>query len=87
MPHNEKGQYKADIKLTREEYDQLVVGEDKVHIADFIVGPGYGRPCPGRNGAPCKGDGWQALEIRNMGKPGKPKWEVRDQPCCQKCRP
>jgi hypothetical protein len=86
MPRNEEGQYTFPAKLTIEEFCKLVELDDGVVVTTIRLGAGYRRRCPGRNGQPCKGDGWQDLELRNMGKPGKPMWEVRDQPCCPACR-
>lgn len=86
MTHNEDGQYDFPVKLTLEEFAHLVEQKDGVVVATVRLGAGYARQCPGRKGEPCKGNGWQPLELRNMGKKGSPKWEVRDQPCCPTCR-
>lgn len=57
----------------------------KVEIGRAVISEGpYRRPCPGRNGQPCCGDGWQELELRNMGEDADV--QVRDQPCCKACR-
>lgn len=88
-------QYRFDVKLTDEEFERLKPifegGATEATVLTIILGRGgYSRPCPGRvvGGVhrPCIGNGSMPLELRNMGKLGKPKNEVRDQPCCRACR-
>jgi hypothetical protein len=90
-------QYHFQVRLTREEFEKVQerydAGDELIVVATVILGRGgYSRPCPGRTNRrdkqhhACVGNGSMPLELRNMGEKGKPKREVRDQPCCRACR-
>lgn len=96
MAKNIAGQYEFDIKLTQEEWHQLLrdaPDNGKVIVARVVLGPGWRRECPGRAGKRCVGDDVQPIGLRNlhtekMEHPTTRKLVhvVRDQPECSKCR-